>query len=498
MPRITKTFGPPGTGKTTRLIERVREEVSNETALPHIAYLSFSVAAKEVIRERLGASEQDVRWFRTIHGAACKHLGISQGVMNWTHYKQFKEQTGMKLSPDDYEDEFDRKDIDFNIALRAHNLASTMMIHPREVIRTLPDHPNLQWSRFEHFVETYTKFKRDNHLFDFMDMLTEYHRIGEPLPVDVGILDEGQDLSPLQWACFEKMVAGAERIYMAGDDDQSIYTFIGASEYGFLEHACDEEEVLTRSYRVPEAIGVQADRIIRRVAHRKEKAVQWKQEPGFVSRINQDAMGINWKHLQSKFETIMVLARHRKGAERFSDDLKLAGVAHSLNGETMNTWPEAKILHSLYALKDGRSITSAAALKLAEALGRDTRKFREMGRRDRVSEIEGVNVRTLDWLEQFSTSRRARLRYQSLLRLVKQSGYAALDQEPAITVSTMHASKGKEADLVVIVPDCTNIVKKNGDTPTEIRLSYVTLTRAKREAMLVLPRTDTYINHFFQ
>lgn len=502
--RITKTFGPPGTGKTTDLIARVAEEKAAGVPLPEIGYLSFSVAAKDVIRERLGATEQDVRWFRTIHGAACKQLGIAGSIMQWQHYRKFHEETGMKITPDDFQDEFDRKDMDFNIALRAHNLSQTMLLPPREVIRTLPDHPNLQWARYSQFVETFQKFKRQNHLFDFMDMLVDYDRDGEPLPIRVGMLDEGQDLSALQWRCFEKMVSRCERVYMAGDDDQSIYTFIGASEYGFLDHAADEERVLKKSYRVPQIIGEQADRIIKRVTHRKEKEVEWMDKPGEISRINQDAMGINWKCLLERYPSdedshgIMVLNRHRKGAVKFSDDLKMIGIPHSLNGETMNTWPEARILHSLYSLKDGKTITSGAALKLAEALGRDTHPYREMGRRERVEEIEGVNLLTLDWLSEFSKSRRERMRYQSLLRLVKQSGYEALIADPSISISTMHASKGKEAKLVIIIPDCTNVVKRNIETPTEIRLAYVSLTRAKQAAMLVIPRTDTFIQHFFQ
>ena len=66
--------------------------------------------------------------------------------------------------------------------------------------------------------------------------LRTVRRGGPGAHVDVAMLDEGQDNSPLMWRCFEKMVSGAQRVYMAGDDDQAIYTFIGASEYGFLDH----------------------------------------------------------------------------------------------------------------------------------------------------------------------------------------------------------------------------------------------------------------------
>jgi hypothetical protein len=193
----------------------------------------------------------------------------------------------------------------------------------------------------------------------------------------------------------------------------------------------------------------------------------------------------------------MVLTRHRRGAVRFSADLKAVGVPHSLNGETVNTWDEAKVLHSLYSLRDGKSITPLAARKLAEAFGKDTRPYREMGVRDRVADVPGVTLKGLDWLPQLATTKRARDRYHTLLTLIKREGYESLAADPKIVVSTQHASKGKEADLVVIVPDCTNVVKRNIASATEIRLAYVTMTRAKRDVRVLMPRTDTYVHHYF-
>jgi hypothetical protein len=219
----------------------------------------------------------------------------------------------MKITPDDADDYLDNGDLDFNVALRAWNLSLTTMRTPREIIRELPDHPNLAERRFTAFVEAWTRFKKENHLFDFMDMLTTYANEGTPWRSTRPSLTKGQDLSKLQWVCVEKMFAKAERIYMAGDDDQAIYTFLGGSEYGFLEHGANEDEVLTQSYRCPQAVGREADRIIRKIAHRKDKAVQWRPEEGAVSRMNQDVFGMPWRVWQRDYDSVMVLNRHRKG-----------------------------------------------------------------------------------------------------------------------------------------------------------------------------------------
>jgi superfamily I DNA/RNA helicase len=61
----------------------------------------------------------------------------------------------------------------------------------------------------------------------------------------------------------------------------------------------------------------------------------------------------------------------------------------------------------------------------------------------------------------------------------------------------MHAAKGAEADLVIIVPDCTTIVRRNILTPAEVRLAYVAMTRAKKQCVVLTPRSDCFITHFF-
>ena len=87
--------------------------------------------------------------------------------------------------------------------------------------------------------------------------------------------------------------------------------------------------------------------------------------------------------------------------------------------------------------------------------------------------------------------------YEAIRQLVNQDGLASLSKEPSIRVSTMHAAKGAESDLVIIVPECTAIVRRNILTPSEIRLAYVAMTRVKQQGIILIPRSDNYITHFF-
>lgn len=497
---IIKTFGPPGTGKTERLIKRVKSEQDAGVTLPRMGYLSFSKAAREVIKSRMKVSDKELRWFRTIHGAAAVYIGMQNAVIMPADYQTFSDATGMRISPEDSLDyTWDQeKAPDYNITLRALNLATTACRPIEEVLREFPVHRNLVVERVLRFAQAWADYKRQVGRFDYMDMLTKFDAEGGPLPIDVGFLDETQDMSELQWRVVHKMYADAKRIYMAGDDDQAIYTFIGGSEYGFLEHPCDEEEVLRKSYRVPVEIGEAADAIIRRVAHRKQKDVVWKPEPGTVRRLNLDATTLPWQTYLDRYEDIMVLARHRAQTRLFSDDLKSIGVPHLLHGDAIQSWKEAKFLHTYLVLRDGGSVTPHMAQELCEELNVDATALRSLSRKKKITrEMVALDYDNA-WIKVFASgSKKKRRRYETLRKLVNQQGHDALISKPKVSITTMHGAKGRESDLVIIMTDCNNTVRQHTLAPAEIRLSYVSLTRAKRDAVILFPQTNTYISNFF-
>lgn len=498
---IIKIFGPPGTGKTKTLQDKVAEEVAGGTPLNRIGYLSFTKGAAEVIRERLRASPEDMRWFRTIHSACMSLLGIGrESVVVSSDYRRFREQTGMDVRSDEFDDWDAEKPLDFTPTKRAWEMAAATQRPIQEIIRAMPPHVNLVRSRVDLFGAAWEKFKRDNHKFDFTDMLTKYLEAPIPMDCDVIFLDEAQDLSTLQWLVFEQLSKKAKRVYMAGDDDQAIYGFIGGSEYGFLDHPCDEEHVLTNSYRVPRDIGRVADHIIHRVGHRKDKAVQWRDAPGEVQRMNLDAFTLPWRAWSAKYDDILVLTRHRKGARNFSDDLKAVGVPHDLHGDGLASWAEAKIIETYMKLRNGDTVTVKQAIKMLNELEVSMSPLKGLKPRAKVNAalLPGVDFSARTWVGMFAGDDRVKLRrYEAIRQLVNNDGLASLAKKPTVRVSTMHAAKGDQADLVVLVPECTTIVSQNMMTPSEIRLAYVAMTRAKQQAVVLIPRSDQYITHFF-
>ena len=74
-------LGPPGCGKTYRLVEIVKEELQKGVSPDKIGFVSFSKKAIEEAKMRtvseLGLALDNVPWFRTLHSIGFQWLGMN-------------------------------------------------------------------------------------------------------------------------------------------------------------------------------------------------------------------------------------------------------------------------------------------------------------------------------------------------------------------------------------------------------------------------------------
>ena len=99
-----KLFGPPGTGKTTKLLSYVKTFLKLGTPIDKIGYFAFTTkAANEAIDRMLdyhtAFSRKDLKYFRTLHSLAFTRLGLKKSeVMQDEHYEDIGRKLGIEMT----------------------------------------------------------------------------------------------------------------------------------------------------------------------------------------------------------------------------------------------------------------------------------------------------------------------------------------------------------------------------------------------------------------
>ncbi len=414
--KVTTIFGPPGTGKTRRLVETIASH-KGEAAL----MLSFSKAAALETASRLPEGMQVKA--STIHSLMFNHMNMSRAAMvDGKKLAEFGKEAGFPFKgSEDGSDEAQEGD-DYATVIAFSNNRRMPLYEAYDRFQQ----PGTR-HRFAMFVEAYKNWKSTYGYMDFDDLLMRFlasdHQIDCP---PVVALDEAQDCSPLQWAVINKICSnGAKTVYIAGDDDQAIFEWNGADPHGmvaFTEETGGTFEVLDRSYRVPARVlrfvnGWVLPQFKRR--HPKEFAAANRE--GTLDRWG-DLWNMNFNRLAKGGALILVRDRFRM------DEVK-----RMLNREMI----------PYNVLGGGSPWTNRIAQEL-----------RKGGKPDIPAH------------------------WQVFYRLAVKGGY--MDQPVNLTLSTIHQAKGREADTVVMDLQLSTRALANLylDRDAELRVMYVGLTRA--------------------
>lgn len=122
--------------------------------------------------------------------------------------------------------------------------------------------------------EAYDQILREDGFLDLDDLLCEALRVWESGQVKAGeakgfsyiLVDEFQDINPVQYRLIQCWSQRARSLFVIGDPDQAIYGFRGSAPACFDTLAADREDLrsicLTQNYRsTPEILGAAADMI---------------------------------------------------------------------------------------------------------------------------------------------------------------------------------------------------------------------------------------------
>lgn len=239
----------PGAGKTTVLIHRTVNLILNHNVSPErILSITFSRASAKDMKERFNRSFSDISSipinFSTIH-SFCFSLIREYAYTNKIKYRLIEEDTNQlnkynlikKIYLDTNHEYITEEKLES--LLNSIGYIKNMMLSVEEFVKhNKPDIEN-----FKIIYNHYEKYKRDNNLIDFDDMLTttleilisnKYMLDKYRAKYDFIQVDEGQDTSKAQLEIIKLISSPNNNLFIVADDDQSIYGFRGAYPKGLL------------------------------------------------------------------------------------------------------------------------------------------------------------------------------------------------------------------------------------------------------------------------
>ena len=491
----TIILGPPGTGKTTTLLNLVEQFLRAGTDIKKIGYFSFTrkaaYEAQSRAEEKFLIDKDDIPYFRTLHSFAFHQLGLTKSeVMSRDNYKEFAQTFGMDLGSVTDGAESGGVVTTDNILINEINLAR-MKCMDLEQHYNSSNLQDISWHSLLRAQRSLEEFKKKKEVFDFTDMIELYLDSGPVPKLEVVFVDEAQDLCKLQWRMINKLTENARQVYISGDDDQAIYNWAGADVRYFIKLP-GEVETLKQSFRCSKVIQNLSGRIINRVKFRRAK--QWKgtDRNGLV-QYHTYPDSVNLKDPGSW----LVMARTNYMLDEIERDIRLQGMLYKRN----NKLPiSAKLLNAVEAWKklnngeivplaDIRDIYSYMSSQIGIERGHKNLKManKEQYELEELVMHHGLLMGGRPWDVAFD---KVGNRDKEYLRAIEIRG--TISKDPKINISTIHGAKGGEADNVMLLTDLSRKSQEamERDSDDECRVFYVGATRAREQLHIIQPQRD--------
>lgn len=467
-----------GAGKTTAAMQEITEAL-NTYRPDEIAFVTYTKKGVEngigrALSVNRDLTPDDLMHFKTLHALCFREAHLARkNIITADDINRFNQTMGFSLT---LSDAFGHVSEDDRLLQRYDAERSGSK-------RGVFVDGNFDRFRYDRLINAYNSFKEAHGLVDFFDCLLKYMEQGEPLQgVKLALIDECQDLTPLQWQVCMKAFANAEHIRCLGDDFQAIYTYSGAAPELLVEMASHYKTIKHEvSFRLPKKVYEFARGITDVIQEKVEKDYKpAKDKEGFVrevadrnvlARIIRDdlrqngAKGGRWYLL---FRTNCFIADMIQVLEQFIVPY------HTAKGFCIPQRELAKIERYYNYRKEGYGTQAA----------RD--KFKEDNKISDFSEAF-IHSELIPGVERYY--------YQDLvdtygLQVLKEM---SMMTEPFLLLSTVHKVKGGEADYTAMFMDCTRVVSENVtlNVDEELRVLYVGCTRC-REGLYLVPAKGKY------
>ena len=276
---INHTAGPaqilagPGSGKTFVIVNRIRHLMLQEGIDPaHILVITFTKAAALGMQQRFFKHMEGERppvWFGTFHAIFYHILRQSAQYRGYTiiteaerrklirqiihMHKQF-----VYLQEEDIEE----------ILLSISSYKNVMEGNSLQFQKMTPEDFDVLVTEYQSYLREFGQFDFDDLAQECLKMLREDRNclLKWQMQFRFILVDEFQDISPIQYEIVKLLAAPEEHLFIVGDDDQSIYGFRGASPESMRQFLTDYPQAvqipLTLNFRCHEEITAAAGRVI--------------------------------------------------------------------------------------------------------------------------------------------------------------------------------------------------------------------------------------------
>jgi len=481
-----KLLGPPGTGKTTRLMQLLEKELANGTRSDRIAFLTFTRAAREEALSRTGKTEQEFPYLRTIHSICYRQMSITQDqIVKPRLLRGFGNKIGCRLNGNNFEpwiEEFERSfqpETKDDLLMQVNHCGR----HRGKLLKDALEDSSLEidYKYAVWFTKAYRQWKTSQGLLDYTDLLTFYLESGRPLNIDVIFIDEAQDLSLLQWEVVNKLGSKAQRHYIAGDDDQAIFNWAGADSSAFQNLEVSETMVLDQSFRLSKAVHNSAEKISSRIKNRIPKEYRPTYEEGEVK-------GIGYFDIDDFTEKTFELFRHHYRGRDIADKLKEEGIPYIGWGSPLLESDVRMALQSWYKLFKTGEVEPKGFKKILKYSEDDFFKFNldDLVKSQSPIKVSDIFINQMKWQDWDRVMTKIPGK-ATISQFVKQAGFK-LTAKPKTELMSIHQSKGKEAHTVIIDTEISRITYETmlRYPDDEHRCWYVGVSRASHRVLTLM------------
>ena len=533
---VVRIFGPPGTGKTSTLNRVVYHLIGMEDnseffdsygfdlpiggyKLNEIAYISFMNSAVDELLNRLGLTRNYRRGeWGTLHGLALHLLMTNKAIPREIVSNTFQRRGGI------------------NYWRRIFTYENGLAYDPNEEMRVLPGNQlfdgisyaiNVYYPQYKSlgrvidrlydilpdpdlvpYAEEWVRFKAKHRIIDFDDILVLAYKTGVKPRSPVLLVDEFQDFGPLQYEIFKNWALGRDYVFVAGDDDQCITSEYSGASPKFIvelpEVGSDSDVVLRQSFRIAHTIHEASQLYITHyVKYRYPKEFLPRDQVGKVISLR---MGYYLApRLAHKFamanKSVLLLARTNSLVREiekmfWNEDIEY----HRLKTRAVQIWGDfVNRMYEIIILVRNRRRVSETDLRFFF-------KFLKIPNNavDTLVKSFAAGTVPLDAYKIFNNPLKvidhgkvaeylgSKEKADVALSALKAKLYGKMSIPPGkIYLDTIHAAKGREADIVILMDTVTpKILNGTYDSresfEAEARVWYVAMTRA-REALVIIP-----------